>query len=351
MAHEISIANGIAEMVSGRGMRPWHGLGTIVQGLMTAKEALSLAHLDWGVISMPVSCNGAQLPFPNGNETRDCWQGICRADIGSCLGIVRGRYTPIQNSEAFQFFDNLIGQGAACYDTAGALRDGKQVWLLAKIDGEIQIAGDEHRQYALMLTSHDGSYALQVSWVLERVVCANTLSIALRDATNTVKIRHTEGWRNAEQEAARVLGLGEHYFEAIGEQLQSLTAQLLTPDQMADFAKLLVPAKDENDVPTRTRNIRAEITSLFQAGDGNHGQTRFDALQAVSDYADHGASLRGPNANRLESSLLGSAADLKQRAFDTLTSDELMDGILAKRPFVPAPIATSTNPFVDLLSR
>lgn len=331
-------------------MTPWHGLGTVVEGLMTAKDALSLAHLDWMVLPMPVICNGQELPFPNGT-TDGCYQGICRQDNGKCLGIVKGRYTPIQNAEAFQFFDNLIGQGSAVYDTAGALRDGRQVWLLAKIDGSIQINGDEHKQYALMLTSHDGSYALQVSYVLTRVVCANTLSIALKGATNTTKIRHTAGWKNAEAEAARVLNLGEHYFKSISDALSGMNSQLLTPEQMKEFAAALVPAKDPNDVPTRTQNIRREITDLFSTGEGNKGQSRWDALQAVTDYADHSQSLRGPNANRLESALLGSAADLKQRAFEMLTDDALMADLMSRKPFVPVPVSTSANPFIDLLSR
>lgn len=349
MAHEISVQNGVAEVFCGQNQTPWHKLGTVVSGLLTAADALKAAHLDWQVRGLPVTVNGMQLPFPNG-ERVDTWQGICREDTGACLGIMRGQYEPIQNSEAFAFFDRLIGQGAAVYDTAGALRGGKQVWLLAKVNGMVKINGEEHREYALMLTSHDGSYALQVQYVMERVVCANTLSIALRGASNVCKIRHTPNWTNKEAEAARVLNLGEHYFKDLSAALTGMNDKLLTREQMDEFTKVLCPAKD--DESTRIKNIREEIAGLFSDGLGNQGRSRWDALQAVTDYADHRMTLRGKNSSRLESSTQGAAAALKQKAFDILTNEETMQDILNRKPFVPVPVLSDVgNPFVALLNR
>lgn len=330
-------------------MTPWHGLGQIVKGLMTAKEALDLAKLTWNVVSMPVHVNGVALPYPTDETSTDCYQGICRADNGSCLGVMRGRYELIQNTEAFDFMDCLIGEGKAVYDTAGALRGGKQVWLLAKVDGTIKINGDDHREYALMLTSHDGSYALQVSWVFERVVCANTLSIALKGQKNKVSIRHTSNWKDKETEARRVLGLGEKYFQTVQEALAGMNDRLMTPEEMEVFTKVLLPAKDEKDASTRVTNIRNEIATLFGRGAGNKGASRWDALNAVTDYADHNQTLRGENSTRLESALLGSGAQLKQRAYDLLTDEDLM-GTLLQRDFKPSqtPTAQSTD-FARLL--
>lgn len=335
MSHEISQVNGVAEMVSGRNMTPWHKLGTVVSGLMTAQDALEKAHLTWGINRQPVMVNGIELPFPKDGESNpDAYQAICRSDNGACLGISKGRYEPITNVECFDFFDRLIGQGKAVYDTAGALRGGKQVWLLAKVDGEIQINGDAHRQYGLMLTSHDGSYALQVSWVLERVVCANTLSLALRGQSNTYKIRHSKSWKDKEAEAATVLGLGEHYFKSIQEALTSMTSKLLSPEDMAAFAEILLPSKTP-EVSTRTANIRAEISKLFAKGEGNKGASRWDAFNAVTDYVDHDATLRGDNSTRLESAILGSGAALKQRAFGLLTDESVMSRLI-NRPHTPS---------------
>src|SRR5678810_1396413 len=107
MAHEISIQNGRAEMFSGNNMLPWHGLGTVVAGLLTAKEAIEAAHLNWDVVGMPVTVNGEHLRFPGDKVITDTWQGICRVDTGKPLGIVKGRYEIIQNSQAFDFFDAI----------------------------------------------------------------------------------------------------------------------------------------------------------------------------------------------------------------------------------------------------
>lgn len=317
----LDTSNGKIAMFSGSGIVPWHGLGTVVSGLATAKEALELASLNWTVKPMPVTVNGRVLDLKD-------QQGIVRSDTGDCLGIVKGRYTPIQNADAFDFFDRIVGEGKAVYDTAGSLRGGKQVWLLAKVNGPTHINGDEHRQWCLMVTSHDGSYAQQLSWVCERVVCANTLSIAMRGQSNKVTIRHTKNWQDKEKEARRVLGFGERYFDTIQEALSTLGSKLLTAEQMTQFSQVLVPAKDENDIPTQTKNIRAEIDRLFARGDGNKGSTRWDALNAVTDYVDHSRTLRGDNSTRLESSLLGSGSLLKQRAFDLLSSDSLMDQLM-----------------------
>lgn len=351
MAHELSIQNGRAEMFSGMGITPWHNLGTIVTGLLTASEAIQEAHLNWDVVTMPVTVNGQKLKFPNGEDSSDSWQGVCRSDTGACLGIMRGRYETIQNRDCFDFMDSLVQAGELKYETAGALRGGRQVWMMAKYDGQIKINGDEHRQWLLCVSSHDGSYSLMIQWVTERVVCANTLSIALRGAKNQMKIRHVSNWQDKAEEARRVLGLTKTYFGTIQEQLAGMTDKLLTHEQMQEFTRLLIPANDENDVPTRTKNIRAEINKLFDGGRGNVGVSRWDALNAVTDYADHVQTLRGENSTRLESSLLGSGATLKQKAYEMLTDESVM-GSLLQRNHTPtiAPASTGTD-FARLLNQ
>ncbi len=181
--------------------------------------------------------------------------------------------------------------------------------------------------------------------------CANTLSIALAGKQNCIKIRHTQGWQNAESEAKRTLGLTEDYFTVLQRNLAGMNDRLLTADQMAEFSRLLVPAKNENDVPTRTQNIRTEINRLFDRGAGNIGQSRWDALNAVTDYADHAQTLRGDNSTRLESSLLGTGAQLKQRAFDMLTDEDLMSSLLSRnvKPVVADDVTGET--FRQLLNR
>lgn len=333
MAHEISIVNGRAEMFSGMNVVPWHKLGTVVSGTLTAAEAIEAAHLSWPVEVCP--CYVWDTATSQYKEV-DSYYCTKRADTQAGLGVVRGRYEPIQNAEAFSFFDRIVGEGKASYETAGALRGGKQVWIMAKYDGELSINGDAHKQWILLVTSHDGSYALTMQWITERVVCANTLSIALRGATNRISIRHTKGWSNAEQEAKRTLGLTQDYFTAFQGAVKGMNEALLSPEDMRIFNELLLPGKPDESgkVPTRTLNMREEIDNLFGRGDGNKGVSRWDALQAVADYADHRATLRGENSTRLESACLGSAAQLKQRAFDLLTGEELTAQLINARPHV-----------------
>lgn len=321
MAHELSIVNGKAEMLSGNNVVPWHKLGTVVSGTLTAQDAIRTAHLDWSVKSEPVI-------LLDGRCAKD-YQLLSRADNGGVLSIMKQRYEIIQNADCFDFMDVLAGQNQIRYETAGALRGGRQVWLMAKYDGDLAINGDKHEQWLLLVTSHDGSYSLMLQWVTVRVVCANTLSIAIGGASNQIKIRHCKNWECKADEAKRVLGLTQDYFSKLQVNLNGLNEQALTVDGMAKVARTLYPAQDESDVPTRTRNIRTELVTLFQRGQGNLGRSRWDALNAVTDYIDHHATIRGENSTRLESALLTGGAETKQRAFELLTNNARMDSILA----------------------
>lgn len=322
---DLSIVNGKAEMFSGQGVVPWHGLGTVVKGLLTAQEAIVTAHLDWDVNSYPITVNGVTL-------STDDYQGLVRSDNGTVLGIMKGRYEPIQNKDCFDFLDTLAGEGMLKYETAGALRLGKKVWLMAKYDGEQLINNDKSEQWLLACTSHDGSMALSVQWISVRVVCQNTLSLALKGAKNQVSIRHTENWEQKAKMAKEVLGLTKNYFTAVKDQLTQLSNEGLTSDGMQEFSKLLFKFDKEGKepVPTRTQNMRDAILARYNSpSTGTYGQTRWDALNAVSDYVDHDSTIRGQNT-RMESALMGNGQTLKQRAFEYLTDDALMKSLLNK---------------------
>jgi phage/plasmid-like protein (TIGR03299 family) len=339
MSENITVTNGVAEMVSGMGITPWHKQGTVIPGLMTATEAMALAHLNWQVAFAQVFVGGKEVPG---------YQATVRADTGDTLGIMRDRYNIIQNAEAFSFFDNIVGKGKATYETAGSLRGGKIVWLMAKYNGDVSINQEAHKEYCLLVTGHDGRYSLMLQWVSVRVVCANTLSLALNGASNQIKIRHTANWQDKETEAKRVLGLTEDYFTALRRNMAGLNEKLLTVQQMSDFTDALIPCGGVKP-STRTANIRAEINRLFGSGAGNHGASRWDALQAVSDYADHSLPIRGENSTRMESSMLGTAQALKQKAWDYLTSEDLMAQLLsAPARIVDRPVSNSSD-FARLL--
>lgn len=351
MSHEISISNGRAEMFSGNNVVPWHKLGTVVAGLLTAKEAIEAAHLNWPVALEPVySKNGDYNEIPG-------HFAAVRQDTHAALGVVKSRYTPIQNTEAFDFIDHLVKDGQMRYETAGALRGGSLVWIMAKYDGEMIINSDRHNQWCLLVTSHDGSKPLSLQWVTERVVCANTLSIALGGATNQIKIRHSANWEGKQAEARRVLGLTQDYFTHMQQALAGMNERPMSADDMDAFSRLLFPstAKTEQDTPTRTSNMRWGVQRLFnRPACGTSGASRWDALNAVTDWADHHATIRGENSTRLESALMGSAADLKQRAFDLLTAEDFTARLIAAKPAVqvqPVVSLSGSDDFQALLNR
>lgn len=305
-------------MFSGNNIVPWHKLGTVVSGLLTSAQAIEAAHLNWSVISRPLFVDGKQLAFPS-DESSDGYQALCREDNGAVLGVMRGRYEIIQNREAFEFFDAVTQTGEAVYETAGALRDGRVVWIMASLPGKLFINGDEHRKMVLLVTSHDGSSSLRMRLVTVRVVCNNTLSIALRGQAAEIKIRHTSSFREKAAEARRCLGIADKYFAQLSQAADGLQHKRMSSETMEAFAAALYPAKD-GKASGRTANIRTELSRLFRQGAGNRGVSRWDALQAVTDYVDHFAPERGAST-RFESGTLGAGAQIKQRAFDLLTDD------------------------------
>ena len=150
--------------------KPWHGLGTMVQEAPTSAEALKLAGLDWTVEARDMWLNGGYEPIPG-------YKANVRSSDNKILGVVSNKYRIVQNAEAFAFTDALIG-GDVHYETAGSLLDGKKIWLLAKLP-DSEICGDKTETYMCFSNTHDGSGAVRVCMTPVRVVCNNTLNLAL----------------------------------------------------------------------------------------------------------------------------------------------------------------------------
>lgn len=315
--HNLTITNGVAEMFSGSNITPWHKLGRVVAGLLTAKQAIEAAGLQWEVEKKPVIVEG---------KTVEEYKAIVRKDTLNTLSIVGNRYFPIQNSEAFEFFDEVIGEGQAVYDTAGSLAGGKRVWIMAKLKGSLFLDNrpdDKIDKNVLLCTSHDGSSGLWLQIVSTRVVCQNTLSVALSGATNQIKIRHTKNYEQKKSVAMETLGLCNAYFDNLQAVINELDKQAMSKGEMVSFAEKLIPDAKEDKTTTRANNIRAEIVDLFSHGRGNLGKTRFDALNAVTEYVDHSRATKSKtegmeDENRFSSSMFGSGAKLKAQAYSLL---------------------------------
>ena len=161
--------------------KPWHGLGTLVMEAPASADALVWAGLDWRVIQKEVR-----------TEDGDWIAGYkanVRSTDGSVLGIVSDRYKVVQNEDAFRFTDELLGEGVT-YETAGSLQYGRKVWMLARMPQRYIIAGDEIEPYLVIMNSHDGSSGVKVAMTPIRVVCQNTLNLALSGLNDSYEDRY-----------------------------------------------------------------------------------------------------------------------------------------------------------------
>lgn len=186
---------------------PWHGLGVRVEEVLGSKEALIQAGLDWKVEQTDVyAASGERIPGYKAN-IRDIDRSV--------LGIVGDRYKIVQNEEAFAFTDGLLGEGVK-YETAGSLAGGKIVWMLAKLPEKYIISGDAIEPYLVFCNSHDGSGAIRVAMTPVRVVCQNTLNLALKGASRVWSARHTGNVMSRMDEARETLQLANAYMSQLG---------------------------------------------------------------------------------------------------------------------------------------
>ena len=197
---------------------PWHGLGTKVDEALTSKDALIYAGLDWQVLQEPVYTSAGELVSGYKVNVRDTDRNI--------LGIVSDRYKIVQNEEAFSFTDALLGEGVK-YETAGSIANGKIVWMLARMPQRYIISGDAIEPYLVFSNTHDGSGAIRVAMTPIRVVCQNTLNLALRGAQRSWSARHTSNVLNRLDEARETLQLADKYMNRLGKAIDELNQKKL----------------------------------------------------------------------------------------------------------------------------
>lgn len=266
---------------------PWHGLGTRVEESPGSKEALTLAGLNWKVIQEPI--------YTGTKEQIEGFQANIRDSDRKVLGVVTNRYKVIQNQEAFAFTDSLLGEGVR-YETAGSLQGGRRVWLLAHMPHDYIISGERFDPYLLFSNTHDGSGAVKVALTPIRVVCQNTLNLALSKAKRSWSMVHTGNIKGKIQEAKETLLLAEDYMERLGHEFESLRKKKLSDREVMDYIEILLPSED-GSTPQQTKNIkrlREDLTCrYFDAPDlQDTGKNAYRFINAVSDFATHATPLR-----------------------------------------------------------
>lgn len=328
MAHEISSVSGRAEMFS-VGQMPWHGLGVNVKEAQTSADAIKLAGLDWLVEQVP-------LHLPDGSKVPDRRANIRRRPDGGIhyLGTVGQQYQVIQNDHAFEFFDSVVGQKLAIYHTAGALKEGRKVWILAKLPGEIVVKGhDVTEKFLLLHTSHDGSTTCRMHFTPVRVVCQNTLSAATSQAgQDGVSIAHVGRVRDKVDEAVRILGIVNKRYGELEATYNRMAGTVLAHSDARDYFKKVLPAPRVATLEAEKEQelTREELWKAYRSGVGADLSftTLWGAYNAVTEYFDHIVyrknARRQQGEARFNSVLFGSGHVIKQRAYDL--ASEYLDG-------------------------
>jgi phage/plasmid-like protein (TIGR03299 family) len=313
MAHNLEIRNGVASFASTQ--TAWHGLGQIVGGAMTAQEAIRLAHLDYEVVKVPNFAyhNGEFLDTPASFST-------LRTDTNQILGDRIGKnYTIVQNLEAFDFFDTITQAGEAMYETAGVLGIGEKIFVTAKMPDTIRIAGtdDLTEVYVLLTSSHDGSGSIIAAVTPVRVVCQNTLNMALNNTINRVAIRHTSAVKDRLAEAHKVLGISKAFVIEANECFNHLSKKYVSDDSVKELIRNLFNEQERDS--TRIKNIEDAVLECYFTGVGQEKivGTAWGAINGITFYLDHVKNYRN-DATKFDNIIGGSSTLVATRATELL---------------------------------
>lgn len=323
--------------------KAWHGLGQIVQDYPTSEEAIKYAGLDYEVVKSPLYTTGSNIiETAQGIEIADNQLHIpnyfanVRADNNAVLGVVGKDYHIVQNREAFNFFDAIVGGGdGILYETAGALGQGERIFITAKLPDYIRVGNgdDVTEKYIFLTTSHDGSGSITAAFTPIRIVCQNTLNASLRSMSNVVRIKHTAGAKQRLDDAHKVMGLAN----TLSNQLQDIFNQWakvrVSDSEVKKLIQLaLCPNKEtldllkkgaEDEVSTVFKNTVDDAFAYAMMSDTQQMTTTkgtlFGAYNAVTGYYQNVRNYKDGEA-KLQSIVMGGTAQLKsQKAFELCT--------------------------------
>lgn len=289
MSHEVEAMFSVGEC-------PWHGLGHVLEAAPSCAEALTLAGLDWPVRLEALFAGDDLADVPS-------HRAVVRGDTGAILGVVGDEFVPFPNADAFAFFEPMVDEGLISLETAGSLRGGRRVWIMARVGGvdTIEVVpGDPVDPWMLMCHGHDGSLALRVGFNPVRVVCANTLKMALGEGDGLFVLRHTTGLaaglvsiRNALAEQVRI-------FKGSAESWGFLASRRCSDGDFDAFALRVfgrVTGEGEADVEASSPSASAGsrllgvVKPLFEAGRGNDAPlvrgTWWAAYNAITEWLTH----------------------------------------------------------------
>ncbi len=329
--------------------KAWHGLGQIVEGYPTSAEALKFAGLDYVVEKRNL------FTYDNENQAADAdieikipeivvpnYFATVRTDNEAVLGVVGKDYEVVQNTDAFSFFDAIVGGDGIQYETAGALGKGERIFITAKLPKYIKVGNDDLiEQYLFLTTSHDGGGSIMAAFTPVRIVCNNTLNAALRNHSNSIKIRHTANVKDRLEEAHKLMGITNQLSTELEGIFNRWTKVRITDPEVKKLIQLaLVPNKEvlqniqagkDDELSTCFQNM---TDAAFEYAMSNESQmlpttegTLFGAYNAVTGYFQNVRNYKNDEA-KIKSILYGGTAQMRtQKAFN-LCEDFAKNNIL-----------------------
>jgi phage/plasmid-like protein (TIGR03299 family) len=317
---------------------PWHGLGNILTDYPTVDEAMIHSGLTWKVEKIPAYY---QVPESDllghvGMEFKKVpGQFVLRrGDNHSALGIVGKDYEIYQNSEMWDFIKEFMENHDAKLETAGSLKMGRKTWVLATGGQFEPVAGDTHLMYFLFSNSFDGSSSIQIAFTPVRVVCSNTINMAIKGAPHVYKVRHTKSSKSYLGEVQEALRLAGKYQHSLVEALEWFASVPVRDQNVVEFVtQKLFPekvVKIESARSKRAENNRTKAINTFMdlyygsgAGVGQVG-TGYGLFNAITEYADHTMTTRGQDErdrkeNKFSSVISGAAHRFKNKAINDMT--------------------------------
>ena len=298
------------------GATPWHGLGEKLEEAPTISEAIEQSGLNWEVGTKDlVTKDGYDVPA----------RATYRKSDNSILGVVGPRYVPLQNKDAFEWFQPFVDAGECSLHTGGSLSDGQKVWVLAQLnrDPSTVVAGDEVHKFILLSNSHDGTTAIRVGYTPIRVVCVNTLAFAHNHAdSKLLRIRHTRSAQGKLDNVRDIMDNINAQFEATAEQYRFLASRDFNQRDVQKYVKVLlgVDKKAPEDIKTRTQNILTEILATIEGPKQSMPGVRGTWWAAYNGFNEYLNYTKGRNTNnRLESLWFGQNGTDNNKALQLAT--------------------------------
>lgn len=294
---------------------PWHGLGVNVEEATDSKNALVLAGLDWEVEKKDVIVSGC-------SSITD-YKATVRTADNTVLGIVSDRYKIVQNEDAFSFVDNIVDGKDTRYETAGSLRNGKTVWMLAKLP-ITKILGDDIGQYLCFTNTHDGTGSVKVFMTPVRVVCNNTLNFALSSAKRSWYATHSGNIVGKMHEAQETLFRATEYMKRLDEEANDLVKKKFSDLQIASMINQLFPEVNDNMTERQKENIltaKKKFINCYNMDDlSNFKGTGWAFVNAASDYMTHQSMVNRNTYNESRFTKVLQGGNLLDKAYSMVKS-------------------------------